>query len=123
MGLGGPHFADEFVWCEAAEALEAAAKVVGCDEVVQVPLGPIVAALVEAPDGSILGGAVHPLDLTITGHDALGVFVSRYFAVVAYGETGDRPAFGLRPYGGPAEGGEAEPWTPLRAPLNRGASS
>lgn len=37
FGLIGPCFADELVWSEAAQALEAPGEIVGGDEVVEVP--------------------------------------------------------------------------------------
>ena len=65
FGLGSPCFADEFVGCEAAQALETACEVVGGDEVLEVPPELFVAVVVEAFDGRVLDGAVHPFDLTI----------------------------------------------------------
>ena len=64
-GARRPTPADEFVGKEAAETLEAVAKVVGGDEVVEVPPELIEAVAVGALDGGILDGAVDPLDLTI----------------------------------------------------------
>lgn len=65
MGLIRPCFADELIGCEASQALEAFSGVVGGDEVVEVSSQLIVAVVVEAPDGGVLDGAVHPLDLTV----------------------------------------------------------
>jgi hypothetical protein len=65
VGLVGPCFADELVGCEASQALEAFSEGVGCDEVVAVSSQLIVAVGVEARDGGIPDGAVHPLDLAV----------------------------------------------------------
>ncbi len=60
-----PDFADVFVRREAAERLEAAGEVVGGYEVCEVYPQLLVALVVEAFDGGLLDGAVHPLDLTV----------------------------------------------------------
>jgi hypothetical protein len=65
FGLGCPCFADEFVGSEAAQPLEALAEVVGGDEVVEVLPELYVAVVMIAVDGSVLDGAVHPLDLAV----------------------------------------------------------
>ena len=62
VGLGCPSSADEFVW---REGLETASEVVGSDEVCEMAPKLLVAVMVEAFDGSVLDGAVHPLDLTV----------------------------------------------------------
>ena len=65
LGLGSPGFADELVWGEAFEGLEASGEVVGVDEVAQV-CSQLVMGLVEvAFDGCILDGAVHAFDLPV----------------------------------------------------------
>jgi hypothetical protein len=51
---------------------EPAAEVVSGDEVGEVPAELIVAVVVEALDGGVLDGAVHPLDLTV-GPGVLGL--------------------------------------------------
>ena len=60
-----PGFADEFVWCQAAEGLQTPAVVVGIDEVSQVrpelPVGVVVIAL----DSRVLDGPVHAFHLVI----------------------------------------------------------
>ena len=60
-----PGFADEFVWCEAFEGLEAFGEVVGLDEVSEVVAELVVGVVVEPPDGSVLDGAVRAFDLAI----------------------------------------------------------
>src|SRR5918912_911821 len=60
-----PGFADELVGREPAQGLEAAGGVIGIQEELQVRPEPIVAVVVVAPDGWLLEGAVHPLDLTV----------------------------------------------------------
>src|SRR5579862_2412301 len=60
-----PGFADEFVWCEAFEGLEAFGEVVGLDEVSEVVAELFVGVVVEPPDGSVLDGAVHAFDLAM----------------------------------------------------------
>jgi hypothetical protein len=49
---------------------------VGGDEVVEVSSQLIVAVVVEALDGGILDGAVHPLDLAVIRHVGSGVAMS-----------------------------------------------
>ena len=65
MGLGSPCFADEFIGCEAFEGFESAAEVVGRDEVGEMAAKLVVAFVVEAPNGGVLDGAVHSLDLSV----------------------------------------------------------
>lgn len=65
FGLVCPSLADELAWGEAAQALEAAGEIVGRDEVVEVPPELVVAVVVEAFDGAVLDGAVHPFDLAV----------------------------------------------------------
>src|ERR1700722_5835399 len=50
-----PGFADEFVWCEAFESLEAFGEVVGLDEVSEGVAELVVGVVVEPPDGFALG--------------------------------------------------------------------
>jgi hypothetical protein len=76
VGLVGPCFAEELVGCDASQALEAFSEVVGGDEVVEVSSQLIVAVVVEALDGGILDGAVHPLDLAVIRHVGSGVAMS-----------------------------------------------
>src|SRR5690349_24982795 len=71
FGLRGPDLADELVGCESLQGLEPAAEVVGGDEVDEMPAELVVAVVVEALDGGVLDGPVHPLDLTI-GPGVLG---------------------------------------------------
>ena len=63
--LTSPLFADELVWCEAVERLQTPAKVVGVDEVLKVPAQLIVVVIVEALDGGVFDGPVHPFHLAI----------------------------------------------------------
>ena len=65
LWLGSPGFADELVWGEACEGLEASGEVVGVDEVAQVGAQLIVGLVEVAFDGGVFDGAVHSLDLTI----------------------------------------------------------
>ncbi len=60
-----PNFADEFVGREAFEGLEAFGEVRGLDEIGEVAAELIVGVVVEAPDGCVLDGAVHSLDLAV----------------------------------------------------------
>jgi len=60
-----PGFADGFVRREPLERLQAVPKVVGLDEVGEVLPKLIMALVVEALDGRVLDGPVHPLDLTV----------------------------------------------------------
>src|SRR5215210_318373 len=63
--LGCPCFADELVGREATQALQPATEVVGVDEVVEVAPELLVAVVMVAPDGRVLDGPVHPLDLAV----------------------------------------------------------
>ena len=65
FGLIGPCLADELVGREALEGLEPAAEVVSRDEVGEMPAELVMALVVEALDGRLLDGPVHPLDLTV----------------------------------------------------------
>ena len=67
-----PGFADEFIWGEASEGLEASGEVVGVDEVAQVRSQFIVGFVEVAFDGCVLDRAVHSLDLPI-GPRVLGL--------------------------------------------------
>lgn len=58
-------FADELVGREAFEGLQSSPEVVGFDEVLEVPSQLVVAVVVEALDGGVLDGAVHPLHLSV----------------------------------------------------------
>lgn len=62
MWLGGPCFADGLVWREAVEGLEAFGEVVGIKEGREVSLELPACAVVVAPDGGFLEGAVLALD-------------------------------------------------------------
>ena len=62
----GPYAADVFVWRETLEGLEATGEVVGRDEVVEMTAQLVMAVVVEAFDGRLLDGSVHPLDLSIS---------------------------------------------------------
>ena len=63
--LGCPCFADGFVGCEAFEGFEAAAEIVGVDEVGQVASELLVCFVVEAFDGGFLECPVHAFDLSV----------------------------------------------------------
>src|SRR5918993_5905184 len=63
--LGYPCFADEFVGGEATQALQPATEVVGADEVLEVAPELLVAVVMVTPDGGVLDGPVHPLDLAV----------------------------------------------------------
>src|SRR5450432_2767021 len=60
-----PESADEFVWCEALQGLEASREIIGCDEVGQMRFRVVMAVVVIAFDGRFLDGSVHALDLTV----------------------------------------------------------
>ena len=77
-----PLFADELVWREALQRLKASPKIVGVDEVVEMSAQLIVLVVVEALDGCVLDGPVHPLDLTVRPRMACRVIQAR-FAVSA----------------------------------------
>lgn len=64
FGFDCPPFADELVWCEAFERLEATAEIVSVDEILEMS-AQLVVVVVEALDGCIHDGAVHPFDLAI----------------------------------------------------------
>ena len=63
--LEGPSFADVLVGREAFEGLQSASEVVGSHEVGEVLPELVMALVVVAPDGRVLDGPVHPLDLAI----------------------------------------------------------
>src|SRR5919206_3102786 len=65
FGLACPLFANELVWREAFQGLQAPAEVVGGDEGGEVLSELVAAGVVEALDGRVLDGPVHALDLTI----------------------------------------------------------
>ena len=130
FGLGSPAFHDELVRCETAQGLEAAAEVVSVDEVGEVAAKLAMIVIVEAFDGRILDGAVHPpglaairesdppdrfLILTAPGMPDLGqpMFDSVFFA--AHVEHMRDPSCG-RPVGVTGREGELDaachcPWT------------
>ena len=60
-----PALADEFIRREAFECLEPSGKVVGIDEVGEMPPKLVVAIVMVAIDGSLLDGSVHGLDLPV----------------------------------------------------------
>jgi hypothetical protein len=62
--------------CEALEGLETAAKIVGSDEVSEMPFELVVAVAVIALDGGILDGAVHPLELAVIRYVTCGAVSS-----------------------------------------------
>jgi hypothetical protein len=64
LWLRSPEFADELVGRLAFEGLEAA-EIVSGDEVGEVPAELVMALVVEALDGGVLDGTVHPLDHAI----------------------------------------------------------
>lgn len=65
IGLACPAFADVSVGCEAAQGLQAAAIVVGIDEVAEVSGQLAMAVVMIAFDGRFLDCAVYPLDLAV----------------------------------------------------------
>lgn len=65
FGLFCPAFANEFVWCEAFEGLEATTEIVAGDEVSQMLPKLIMTVVIIALDGSVLDRPVHALDLAI----------------------------------------------------------
>lgn len=65
FGLRRPRLAVELVRGEALQGLESAAEVVGSDKVGKMLAQLLVAVVVEAPDGGLLDGSVHPLDLAV----------------------------------------------------------
>lgn len=60
-----PAFADELIWRQALQGLEPLAEVVGGYEVGEMLTQLAVGFVVEALDGLVLDGSVHPLDLAI----------------------------------------------------------
>jgi hypothetical protein len=76
LRLDCPLFADELDGREALEGFEAAAEIVGCDEVGEVAPELFVAVVVEASDGGFLDGAVHPFDLPVIRYVICGAFSS-----------------------------------------------
>ena len=60
-----PALADELVWGEALECLQAAAEVVGADKDVEMLRELFVAVVMGALDGGFLDGPVHSLDLSV----------------------------------------------------------
>src|SRR5215510_1631924 len=67
-----PDFADVLVGCETLEGLETLGEVVSGHEVCEVNSKLVMGFVVEALDGRLLDGAVHPLDLAI-GPRVLGL--------------------------------------------------
>ena len=65
LSLGSPGFADELIGCEAFEGFESAAEVVSRDEVGEMAAKLVMAFVVEAPNGGVLDGPVHSLDLPV----------------------------------------------------------
>lgn len=63
--LGCPDFADIFVWGQATEGLEAAAEVVGVDEVAEMGSQLGMAVVMVAFDRCLFDSPVHPLDLAV----------------------------------------------------------
>lgn len=61
-----PGFADEFVGRETFTGLEAFGEIVGLNEVGEMAAELIVGIVKEAPDGCVLDGAVHSLDLAVS---------------------------------------------------------
>src|SRR5215470_6625761 len=57
--------ADELVWSEAFEGLQAPPEIVGADEVIEVTFKLLMTVVMVALDGGFLDGAVHSLDLAI----------------------------------------------------------
>ncbi len=78
-----PCLADSFVGREAFEGLEAAAEIVGVDEVGQVAAEVVAGFVMEAFDGRLFEGSVHPFDLTV------GPWVSRLGQAVIGVDLGD----------------------------------
>ncbi len=71
-----PGFADELVWGEASECLEASGEVVGVDEVAQMGPQLIVGFVEVAFDGRVLDGSVHPFDLAVIRYEIGGASLS-----------------------------------------------
>ena len=63
--LDCPSVADELVGCEAVEGFEPSGKIVGGDEVVEMPNELAIRLVVISLDGRVLDRPVHPLDLPI----------------------------------------------------------
>ena len=57
--------ADELVGCETFEGLQSSSEIVSVDEVLKVSAQLVVVVVVEAFDGGVLDGSVHPLHLPI----------------------------------------------------------
>ena len=75
--LARPALADELVWSEAFEGLQAPPEVVGADEVIEVTFKLLMTVVMVALDGGFLDGAVHSLDLAIGCHSACKIFEHR----------------------------------------------
>lgn len=60
-----PDFTHIFVGREATEGLQPLPEVIGCHEVVEMDLQLLMAITIEALDGCLFDGPVHPLHLTI----------------------------------------------------------
>ena len=65
LGFARPGFADALVEREAFQGLEAAGEVVGLDEGGEVRPELVVVLVVVTPDGGLVDGPVHSLDLPI----------------------------------------------------------
>jgi hypothetical protein len=61
-----PCFADGFVGSEPLQGLQAAAEIIGADEVIEMGSEIIMGAVVEALYGGVLDRAVHSFDLPIS---------------------------------------------------------
>ena len=66
LGLDCPSFADELVRREAPEGLEPSGEIVSVGKVLMVPAQLVVIIVVEALDGGIINGPVHPLHLPVS---------------------------------------------------------
>ena len=65
FGLEYPLSADELVGSETLQSLQSTSEVVGRDEVGEMAAKLVVAFVVEAPNGGVLDGPVHSLDLSV----------------------------------------------------------
>ena len=107
-----PDFADVFVGRETLECLKTLCEVVGSDEVGEMSPKFVMGFIIEALDGGVLDGAVHPLDLAIRprvlglgqamidGVASAGHFKGRsseWLAALKHAfDIGDRPTLALR---------------------------
>jgi len=72
LWLGCPCLTDELIGREAFERFQSASEVVSGDEARKVLSELVVAFVVETPNGRLLDGAVHALDLTVIRYVIFG---------------------------------------------------